>query len=400
MVGNIAYLFALWVLTVITTKMAGYDNAGIFTLAMSIGNVFYQLEVYGMQTFQVSDVSGEFRINQYIYARYATVAVSAAGCLLYCLLGGYTVEKGVSIMSFLLLKSCEALSLTYFAELQKIGRLDVLAKSMLAKSGLMIVIFTLVLRVTKRLSLALLSIGLLAAVITFAYDRTRCHALVSIPREKFTFQDIKGPLRRCFPLMVSCIIPVIVTALPRIQLERYNGEELLGYYGNVSAPTVLITAVVPMVMYPVLTWYGELVQAKKWGSLTKGFAASASAFVALSLLACAAIYLVGDFVMALVFSKEIVPYVHYMYPLVGVMALDACNACANNVLIALRRERLVMTFSVVALVIACVCCIPFVKRYAIMGAIAVLGVAYIVQMTALFICVIIVLHRKKRETQA
>ena len=55
--GNGVYLVALWLLTVITTRLLGYAAAGDLTLAMAVGNVFALMQMYGVRGFQGSDVA-------------------------------------------------------------------------------------------------------------------------------------------------------------------------------------------------------------------------------------------------------------------------------------------------------------------------------------------------------
>lgn len=397
-VSNIVYLFALWVLTVIITRIIGFAGAGIFALAMSIGNIFFTFQLYGLRAYQVSDIIGEYKANQYIHARYITVTLGVTLCFAYCVLVGYSMDKTIPILCYMVFRSFEAISDAYFGELQKIGRLDILAKSMISKSILMVVVFTGALSVTKNLELSLLCIAILAAVISVFYDRLQFRHLLGVEAEKITFSSVRDLLSRCFPLMISTLIPIIVTSLPRIFLDFYNGEELLGYYGNISAPTVLITAIVPNVLFPVLTWYGKLIQQKEWRKLGRGFTISLLACWGLGVLAFVAIWLLGDFVMALVFTDAIVPYVHYMYPLVVATVIYACTMCGNSVLIALRKNMLVTVFSALSLLTAVLCCAPLVKYYSITGAIAVLGAAYTVQLLLLLIAVIVELRKNIQES--
>lgn len=400
-VGNIVYLFALWILTVIVTRTIGFTAAGIFSLAMSIGNVFFMIQMYGVRSFQVSDVTGEYTPSQYFLSRYITAAAGVIFCIVYCLVCGYSMEKVAAILFYTLFRTCEAISDAYFGELQKIGRLDVLAKSMLTKSVLMIAVFSGLLLTVRDLTVALLGIAVVAALVTACYDRPRCHSLLpasGMPDQPPSLQTIRGLLRKCFPLMLTTLMPIVVTSLPRILLDRYSGEELLGYYSNISTPTVLITAIVPNVLYPAMTWYGKLIQQKEWRKLGRGFTISLLACWGLGVLAFVAIWLLGDFVMALVFTDAIVPYVHYMYPLVVATVIYACTMCGNSVLIALRKNMLVTVFSALSLLTAVLCCAPLVKYYSITGAIAVLGAAYTVQLLLLLIAVIVELRKNIQES--
>lgn len=121
--GNIVYLFSLWILTVIVTRAIGFTAAGIFSLAMSIGNVFFMIQMYGVRSFQVSDVTGEYTPSQYFLSRYITAAAGVIFCIVYCLVCGYSMEKVAAILFYTLFRTCEAISDAYFGELQKIGRL-------------------------------------------------------------------------------------------------------------------------------------------------------------------------------------------------------------------------------------------------------------------------------------
>ena len=46
--GSIFYLGCQWLLTVLVVRLAGVEESGILSLAMSVSNIWYSLEYYEM----------------------------------------------------------------------------------------------------------------------------------------------------------------------------------------------------------------------------------------------------------------------------------------------------------------------------------------------------------------
>ena len=396
--GNVFYLFSIWILTVITTRMIDYTAAGYFTLAMSVGNMFFTLQMFGMRSFQVSDIKGEYSPDQYVYSRYVTTVIGFLLCLGYCIIFIHEKEKFTVIIAFMMLRSSEAVSDVYHGELQKIGRLDIAVKSMFAKGIFMLVLFPIILRLTKNLSVALMGAAISAALVTLFYDRARYSALICHSQVRFRWKEISAPICSCVGLFFTNIFPIIVTALPRIMLERYSGTEILGYYGNVSAPTVLITTVVPSVLIPIMTWYGEMLQLNQFRRVYSGFVKSLLACFVFGILACTTVRIAGEWVMALIFTDAIIPYVHYMYLLIISTVIYAWSMCVNSVLIVMRKTKAVFVCSGISFVCAIVTAAPLVKTFAVYGAIMVLVITYLVQFL-LLIGVFTVSIRKQKRTE-
>ena len=106
-VGNTVYLFSLWLLTVVTTKVLGYDAAGTLTLSMAIGNVVASIQMYGVRGYQASDVCYRYSSIEYVLARFITVIAGWIIGIVYCFILGYPFDVCVTIMLFILLKSSE-----------------------------------------------------------------------------------------------------------------------------------------------------------------------------------------------------------------------------------------------------------------------------------------------------
>ena len=62
-IGTFTYLFCQWLITFIVVWIAGYNTAGIFSLAMSITTTFSIFSTFNMRNYQSSDYKEYYRCN-------------------------------------------------------------------------------------------------------------------------------------------------------------------------------------------------------------------------------------------------------------------------------------------------------------------------------------------------
>ena len=82
-VGNFIYLGAQWIISVALVRMGGFEDAGYFSLAMSVCNIFAMIANYGLRAFQVSDIQSKYSDNDYVLSRVITVSFALVLCLIY-----------------------------------------------------------------------------------------------------------------------------------------------------------------------------------------------------------------------------------------------------------------------------------------------------------------------------
>lgn len=375
--GNLIYLFAQWLLTVITTRISGVEAAGVLTLAISIGNIFYFIQMYGMRSYQAADVDNEFSSSQYLKSRYITTVIGLLLIMLLLCILHYPIRKTTAILAYTLFRSFEALSDVLFGEMQKIGRLDISAKSMCIKSIAMLVIFTVAQFLWNNVAKSLFCITLVALLIYLFYDyRNYCKLF---PKPEYSHTHAVPLLKNCFLLLLTTLFPIVITSLPRTLLESYYGTEILGYYGNVSTPTVLITAIVPNLLTPFMTLYGKLVLQNDYKILMKYFFLSIAGTVALGGIFVLGVIFAGQPIMSLIYTSSIIPYVHYLYPLIIATVIYALGMCGNSILISMKKNKEVTIFSGISLIVCILIANPLIQHFGINGTILTMGISYMSQ---------------------
>ena len=87
--GSVIYLGVQWLQTILVVRLLGYEEAGIFSLAMSITNTFYAISVYGMRNFQISDIKKKYSAGNYVLSRVVTGGISLIMCSVFAIVNGY-----------------------------------------------------------------------------------------------------------------------------------------------------------------------------------------------------------------------------------------------------------------------------------------------------------------------
>lgn len=380
-VGSVVLMFGQWLISVLLVRMSGYEDAGVFSLAMTVSNMFTFFANYGLRNYQVADVKGTYTQIQYLLARFCTSAAALAACTVYLMLvTNYTTAERWAVLCYLLYSLCNIISDILFGALQLQGRLEINGYSNVIRGALCFVAFIASYAVCHQMVLSLLVMVVVDVVWSGVYDWR--HFLQTEKLKRPGSRDLLQCghlLRACFTLMISSLLPVITTALPRLSIKCLAGTEQLGYFSTIFTPTVLMTTLVPsiiIVMVPKM--------AKSWNEGRRGdylkFAGQnyliSVAFVALAEIAA---LLVGRPVMRLVFGAEILEHYSLLYWAILATGLNLMVSCGNSALISIHSNTEVAIAAALALGFTAGFSGPLVRAFGITGAAYVLAAAYFLQ---------------------
>lgn len=315
--GSLFYLLCQWLLTVVVVPLCSFEAAGILTLSISLTNVFFTLATFGIRIFQVSDSQGKYGPGLYISTRVFTCLCSFALCAAFLLCNRqYTAEQVLCILFYMLYRIGEALVDVLAGEEQKAYRFDYVGLSFLFRGLTTLLSFTLVLYCTRNLTLTLLVMAVMTLGVVLAYDGRKVKALTGF-RLHLSFRESLPLLREAWPLMLNSALLTLLAALPRYFLEMYHGSELLGYFGSVSTPAVIIQAGCSFIYTPLVAPLssrfarGDLRDFRRMLLLALGGV--------LGFAACmfAGAALLGRWGLTLLFGQAILPYAFLLLPVLG-----------------------------------------------------------------------------------
>ena len=132
--GNVIYLACQWVITVLVTRITGFEDAGVLSLAMSLGTTLQTISMFGIRNFQVSDMDNEYRNSTYVAFRHITSFAALAVCIVFSIISDYTEKQFWAIAFYMLFRLAESYSDVLHGIAQKNDRLDIAGKALAIKA--------------------------------------------------------------------------------------------------------------------------------------------------------------------------------------------------------------------------------------------------------------------------
>lgn len=366
-VGNFFYLFSQWLLTYLVVRILGYQDAGILSLATSICGSLVSLSLYGMRSFQVSDIVGQYSDGAYILSRIVTSFCAFIVCLGFVLVNGYTFFLSACVLVYMGFKISESVSDVYQGILQKKMRMDYIGKSFLIKSILSLVAFFTVLVLTKNLLAALIAMTFISVGIVFFYDRTKAK-LLSPGSWRVKLLASKPLLVECLPLALFSFLFNSLTLMPRYLLEMAVGTEALGIYASIAMPVVIVQVSASYIFAPLTTPFAEYYSKRD----IKGFMLLVKRIVLfiviLSVVSLVGFAVVGEWALVLLFGDSMIPYTYLLMPLVVCTILVALSWFLSTLLTVIRKLKSLLAISIVSFFLVMFGGIPCINIFGINGA--------------------------------
>lgn len=384
--GSLVLLGSQWLISILLVRTSGYEDAGVFSLAMSIANVFLAFANFGMRNYQVTDIRNKFSPDQYILARVILSCFSVLLCLVYVLIDGFSPRSSIAILLYLAYNLFFNISDIMMGNLQLKNHLELNGYSNAMRGMSCFLLFLFVHLQTGNLLFSMAAMSLGALIVLLLFD---------IPKHRRFCGTIRLPVRThiktvltlysaCFFAFVSTIMPIIITAVPRREIDKQLGDAMLGVFSSVYTPTVLLNTLIPTILLSFVPVITRLWQDGDIRSLRSMIAKSYGIVIAITLLALVLSCFTGKLFLRLVFGAEILPYSSLLYWAIAAIGLNCACICGNHILIAFRNGAQAALFSAIAMITAIITSNRFIRGYGIYGGAYVLIIAYITQILMQF----------------
>ena len=336
--GSVIYLGVQWLQTILVVRLLGYEDAGVFSLAMSVTNIFYSLSVYGIKNFQISDIDAKYSAGNYVLSRMVTGAGSLFLCSIFAIVNRYDTRQIICIIAYMVFKLSESFFDVFLGFYQKHWRMDYMGKSMTMRAVLMLFLFPTVLWMTKDLLLAIVFMTISVFAVILFYDLKNAnqlepiHILQNHPR-------IWPLLVECIPLAIYYILSTSIGSIPRYFLEIYEGSEKLGIYASVAAPTLIVQMASTYIFNPMVTVFSECYKENDKKKFLKTLWQCSGAVLGVSLVAIVGAKIFGRFGLRLLYGESILKYEYLLIPLIVCTITTALSWLFCGVLTVLRNFR-------------------------------------------------------------
>lgn len=367
-------------LTIVATQLSGADNAGMFSMAFVTATLLMYIGNYGVRTYQVSDINETESFGAYQVQRYATVAIMLVASWIYLRVRGYDGDMLRICEGAFVYRAVDALADVYEGRLQQCDKLYLSGLSMGLRSGLALVVFTVLLFVTRNLPLASLSLAVVAIatllVVTipltyFETDRSRRWEVV----------EVKELFVECFPAFAAMLLYALVDNLPKFAMENVlpYGDQV--YFNAIYFGSNAILMAGGFVYKPQLLRIAEL-----WNDSSKRgrFDLLLIAMVATMFIIAGVVWVftatIGIPLNGLLYATDFEKFRIQSYLMVAAGGLAACIDLLFQVLTVLRHQDVATRLYGIAFLVAATLSIALVRTMGFDGAVY----AYLLSHVVLF----------------
>lgn len=366
-IGSLTNLGCQWVITVLVVRLASnYEIAGVYSLAMSIFNMFSQLAQYRMYTVQISDVQHENTVGEYFTFRLITVAASLFLLGLYAFIT-CRMEAMPAILIYAVYKSAGLLIDVMHASNQVSHRMDYIGKSLVFQGVSALGSFILVFGVFKSLEGALTLMVFSTILIGALYDFPRSNRLASI-HLGISLKKTMSLFQSCLPIVVGGIAASAAPSIPRQYLSASMGDSALGIYASVAAPVAIIQMGATYIYNPLLSYLVEHYLDKDKPSFCKLFLKIILSIVAVGIVCSVALLFAGQSLLSLIYGDGIAEYIDLLQPMLFCAFVTGATWFINDLLVSLKNYRGVFIGSMGSLMVAILAMVPCQFLFGLNGA--------------------------------
>lgn len=242
--GNVVYAASQWGVVVVLAKLLDTAAVGRFALALAIASPIVLLAGLSLRSAQATDARGEYVFGDYLALRIVTTAAALALIAVIAAIVGGTAGAVVALVG--LAKASEALSDVAYGLQQRHERLDLMARSMMARGPLALVAMAGVVALTGSLAWGAAAMAAAWGAVLLAYDLPTARRLLAgePARPRWSAPTLRRLAWLAAPLGIATGLISLSANIPRYAVERHLGESELGVFAAIAYLAVAGTTVV------------------------------------------------------------------------------------------------------------------------------------------------------------
>ena len=385
MIASISMAIQSVILLIVISNTPGLDDVdvGIFTMGNTLNNLFLCIGRYGVRGFQVSDVKKEFDFKTYKKARIISVIAMALISVVYVIFlkytNEYTNEKTIIIVLMCIYKIPEAYEDVYFGEYHRNNRLDVASKALAVRYIISVLLWSLLIVLTKNMIISVLFTTIVTFIIMFwficltkEYLNVDKLSLVNDCMDEKQENKKNGTLFSLFivtsPLALSQFLAIYIGSAPRISIDKHMDDISQGIYGYISMPIFVVQLFVTFILYPLMYKLSQYWDNNRNEYKKETFRLFFITLV-ISIICLLGTWIIGVPVLSTVYSRDLKLYkTELMFLMIGSCFL-AISTLLQTLLTIMRKQKMIMLGYALASVFVFVLSDVFVSTKGIRGAV-------------------------------
>ena len=386
MVGYTVSLFAQWLILMVIPLMSDFDDAGVFSVAVSICSILNLVATLSLHNYQVADRYEKHSENAYRMCRLTTMLVSFLCIPVIVFMLDYDLNQGLVILFYMLYRNLIHAGWMYIATLQMKDKLDYTGKCMVVEGIVSFASFSVVYILTQNLvvstaTMALVGGGVFLASIMVGYGKYVGETI----RPSLEWDGVMPLIKVGIPIMLSTLAPIVITAIPKILLQSDYGDAITGIFSTIASPAIVIPTLLESAFIPFIPSFSDA-----WKREPSDFR-KRSFILLLVILAFGALcyvvsLLLADPVFRLIYGDEMTGYTKYFSVLLIGITIYTVGICSTTLLVIRGKSKYTVAMAFMALAVSLLVSPVMISDSGIEGATYSVVIAYAVFGLSLFIC--------------
>lgn len=381
-----------FLLMIYVTRILGVDEAGVFSISYSVGQLMLSIGWFGTRQFQVSDINEEFKFSDYFSLKIFMTIIMMVGCLIYSVFLHFNTYKMLVTFLYCLFLICDVFADLFSARFQQVNKLFLSGISYIIRilGYNLVILFSLL--CFKNLIVAIVLAMIYSALELTFFDLQLIKRISQIKME-FHLDKIIQLIKNCFPLFISSFLTTFIVNVPKNAIELNFDSSVQTYYNIIFMPSYIINLFCMFIFVPLYTSI-----ANTWLNSTKdkfiNTVVKLMAFdVLLSFVVFAGCYFLGIPLLELVYGVDLQSVKSSFLILIIAGCFTSMNSILSYIFTVVRRQRFMIYIYVVAMVLAQISVKTLTLNYGIFGASLdyLIGIASI---TVMFIIGLVLVLRK------
>lgn len=353
---------------IIVTRVNGIDQAGIFTIAFSTACILYAIGLYAGRIYQVTELNKKINDKDFIVSRIITNIIMIIVLIIFCFLKRYNTEKFIIFLLLTIYKALEAFSDAIYGVLQKNDKLDIVGKSLFAKSLMSIIIFLLVDLIVKNMIVSIMSMIILCVLVIVFYDFKKAYKYIDL-KSKVNMTNVYNILKKGFFTFAISFLGMYVLNAPKYSIDTYLADNYQTIFGIIVMPATVVGLMAQFLIHPYLNKFVELYEKRNLKMLKKLLLKLMLVILVLGVISTVLAYLIGTQILGIIYGLDLSSYKIGLAVIIVSAILYAIGTIYSSVLTTVRETFSQFVIYIIVSIFAAILSNVFTKTWQINGAI-------------------------------
>jgi O-antigen/teichoic acid export membrane protein len=409
--GNVIYTGCQWAVVVLLAKLSSVEIVGEYALAVAVAVPLAFLGDFRLRILFVTDTADKYPFREMLGLRFILSCLSLVVIMATCGIVGY--GRSTALITLMLGSAyiVDSISDTYYGRFQRNERMDRIATSLILRSVLSAIAFTVALYFTHKLLLGVCSLTFARGSILFLYDArvgaqhlnvaTRSSPLrptcIDGFRPSWNVRRQLQMLWVAFPLAIVSVLISINGYVPRYLLELFVGRREVGIYSAINYIPSGCFLVVNALGYAVFARLSKLFASGDLGGFKFLLAKIAAVYGAIGAGGSLLSFVAGRQVLTFIYRPEYAQRVDLLRWLMMVGVVNCLTTAMQSGLTAASRFRVQVPLFAGVTAISLLGSAILIPRMGLVGAALAALISSVVQLCASSALVFSTMVKRARE---